>query len=430
MSNDYLFITMKKISIVVLLAFVSTGTFCQVDSLQYYYQTAMDANKVQDYETFTKSLVRANTLRPNHPVILRHLVNGALLTGNKDLAFSTLNNIVLMNAELNLADSAYTILQADPRFTELTALAKKLNEPIEHCEIGLKTNLGSLHPETIAYNVASKSFYFGGVHNREIVKVNQEGSLTSVLDYKKTPSLMAVMGIDIDHQNNILWACTTALPQMKDYYDSLAGTSTVIAFDLNIGQVVESIKISEGNTFGDLILDSKGNVYLSDGQSNKIYMVSNGKLKPFIDLSNEVLNLQGLAFNGDESRLYVSDYITGIYVIDLATLKIDKVRFPMEIPTKGIDGLYWYKGKLIALQNGTNPKRVFQLELEDDGVRVKGSKIIAQALEVLNEPTQGIIFDKDFWFIANSPWAAYNKNNEFLQEEASPTVLMKYNLTK
>ncbi|HNP18498.1 MAG TPA: hypothetical protein PKL31_08705 [Fulvivirga sp.] len=421
---------MKKISIVVLFAFVSTGLLGQVDSLQYYYQAAMDANKAQDYETFTKSLVRANDLRPNHPTILRHLINGALLTGNKDLAINTLNNMVLMNAELDLADSAYTMLHTDPRFTQLTGVAKKLNQPIEQCEIGLETELGSLHPETIAYHDTSKSFYFGGVHNREIVKVSPDGSITSILDYKKLPSLMAVMGIEIDHQNNILWACTTALPQIKDYSDSLAGTSTVIAFDLNIGEVVENISISDGNTFGDLILDSKGKVYLSDGQSNKVFTVSNGKLKPYIDLTKEILNLQGLAFNGDESLLYVSDYISGIYRVDLATMKVDKVQFPKDIPTKGIDGVYWYDGNLIALQNGTNPKRVLQFELETDGKSIKGSKIIAQALEVLNEPTQGLILNKEFWFIANSPWAAYNKNNEFLMEEASPTVLMKYAIKK
>jgi glutamine cyclotransferase len=417
---------MNKLLPFFLVIYLNAPLFGQTDSLQYYYQAAMDANEAEDYDTFIKYLVRANEIRPNHPTILKHLITGALQTNNIDLAFSALNSMVLMNAQFDLSDDAYSTLQNDSRFAGLVALSQKLNEPIENCEVTIKVDLGNLHPETLAYHYASNTYYFGGVHSREIVKMSEDGKVISVIDYSNDSSIMAVMGIDIDRKKNILWACTAALPQMKDFSDSLEGTSSVIAFDLNTGKIIESIEIHEGNTFGDLIVNRRGSVYISDGQSNQIFTVSEGVIELFVDLSDVVLNLQGLTFNNDESYMYVADYVTGIYRVNVTTGKVVKVTLPDDIPTKGIDGLYWNNGNLIALQNGTNPKRVIQLML--DAGNVLESIIIAQALEVLDEPTQGLIRDNEFLFIANSPWGAYSKDNNFLEEEAGETVVMKYEI--
>ncbi|PIQ48877.1 MAG: hypothetical protein COW03_08185, partial [Cytophagales bacterium CG12_big_fil_rev_8_21_14_0_65_40_12] len=129
-------------------------------------------------------------------------------------------------------------------------------------------------------------------------------------------------------------------------------------------------------------------------------------------LSSNFFNIQGLTLNQDQSSLYFADYIRGVAKINIATDDITNIEAPEGVLLKGIDGLYFYNNTLIAIHNGVKPFRVMQYFLDDTGDRILFGRIINQGGPSLGEPTLGQVKDGYFYYLANSPWGAYNENRE------------------
>jgi hypothetical protein len=91
----------------------------------------------------------------------------------------------------------------------------------------------------------------------------------------------------------------------------------------------------------------------------------------------------------------------------------------------GIDGLYYYKGSLIGIQNGVNPQRVIKLSLSKDLCHFDRFETIEANNPVFDEPTLGVLVKNDFYFIANSQWGAVDESGKLAPAEKlkDPTVL-------
>jgi hypothetical protein len=68
----------------------------------------------------------------------------------------------------------------------------------------------------------------------------------------------------------------------------------------------------------------------------------------------------------------------------------------------GVDGLYWHKGSLIAIQNGIGSPRVAAFRLSKDGLRVTQTMVLENRSALTILPTTGAIKGNDFYFIVNS----------------------------
>ena len=54
---------------------------------------------------------------------------------------------------------------------------------------------------------------------------------------------------------------------------------------------------------------------------------------------------------------------------------------------------------------------------------------IEKAIPVLNEPTLEVIVDNTFYFVANSRWAGYDKNNDiFPSDKLIEIIILKTSL--
>jgi hypothetical protein len=95
----------------------------------------------------------------------------------------------------------------------------------------------------------------------------------------------------------------------------------------------------------------------------------------------------------------------------------------------GIDGLYFHRGGLVAVQNGVNPNRVVRLFLSKDLGRVERFETIAANLPAFDEPTLGVIVKGDFYFIANSQWGTVDEQGRLAPpEKLKEPVVMKLRL--
>jgi len=395
------------------------------DSLNYYYQAGLKSMQSGDLKAYEESFQSANRLRPYHPTIVYHLANSNALLGNDLAAFEASKVMLLMNGDINfLDDSAFLNFNKSKHYNMLKKLEIEINKPVMNSREFKKINLKSLHPEAI--EMFDKKIYLGGVHDRKIVLFKENQEVDTLINFTDNEDMYAIMGLAYDRNSNLLWACTAAIPEMKAYEETLKGRSSIVAINTK-GKIVLSEVIEGGHLFGDLIVGKNGTVYISDGLKNSIYTISVDKpLEEAFKIADQSYNLQGLALNEDETELFVADYIKGLFKLNLNTGSVEFLKLEGDIVGKGFDGLYFYENSLIGIQNGTTPDRVWRFYLDDED-SIESKEIIDQALKVFDEPTQGLIQNDQFIYVANSPWRYY-KDGEFLVDEAPETILLQTKL--
>lgn len=150
----------------------------------------------------------------------------------------------------------------------------------------------------------------------------------------------------------------------------------------------------------------------------------------WLDLSREAFNLQGIAIDEAASVLFVADYLKGIVAINLKDRKHNWFAFPDEATQKGIDGLTYYNNTLIAIHNGVAPIRVVQYKLNPAKNTLAGFIFIDNNRPEFNEPVLGTIYKDVFYFFANSPWKAYDRNGVLDQSAVTNPELFSYSLKK
>ncbi|MEQ8243705.1 hypothetical protein [Fulvivirga sp.] len=415
-------------TLLLIIAIGISGQVLAQDSLMYYYNKSTEAYKVKDYPSFMTALEKANGLRPNHPTLVYNLAAAYSLNNNQEKAIETLKQLILMNSKTSIeGDSDFISLTNNPNLADLIQLRKSLEEPVQNSKLYIEIETQDIHPEGMAYDSRTEDFYFGGVNKRNVVKYSQDGSITELISFKIDADIFSVMGIEYDEKNKILWACTGSLPEMMDYNDSLKGRSSILALDKD-GNILKKHVFKGNHMFGDLKILVDGTVLISDTGENKIYKTTlNTEPELWFDLSEKVWNLQGLAMSEQEEYLYLSDYISGLYRIDLKTKEVEKVKLPKTMSDKGFDGIYFYNNQLIGIQNGVSPNKTWALQLDQSGLDVVNARVIDQALDILDEPTQGILLVNRFLYIANSPWAHY-KEGQFDNSNLAKTAILEYTI--
>jgi hypothetical protein len=104
----------------------------------------------------------------------------------------------------------------------------------------------------------------------------------------------------------------------------------------------------------------------------------------------------------------VADYSHGILAVDLNTRQVRSLPAPPRTTVLGIDGLAWYQSSLIAIQNGVSPPRVLRLQLDGPGQRITEVRVLDRNLTHATEPTIGTVWDRRYFYVANSQWEAYD----------------------
>ena len=401
---------MIKLFLTLALLSVSSLVFSQ-KTINEYYKEGLAAYEAKDYKLYLEAMEAIDELRPNYPVVVYNLAGAYALNGRKIRSIQRLNQLLLMDATYDFQQNEdFKSIRRNKGYDELIALQAKLNRVEEHDEVFRTIDAGEIHPESFVI-MDNGDILLGSVREKKIIRVDPEGSK---IDLVKTE--YSVLGMQVDPTNGLLWAATAAMPEMLDYNPADKGKSLIMQIDPSSGVVIQGLEYDEGTIIGDLAIDKESRIWLSNsleptlGRDNTDTTDFTGAfIRKQFDLSNGFFNLQGLALNEDEKFLYLADYITGIHRIDIETDDVVKVFAPEEILLKGIDGLYYYKNTLIAIHNGVKPYRIMQYFLDDTGQHILFGRVINQGGPSLGEPTLGQVKDGYFYYLANSPWIAYDE---------------------
>ena len=420
---------MIKLYLTLLLLFISTFAFSQ-KTINEYFQEGLAAYEAKDYKLYLEAMESIDEIRPNNPTVVYNLAGAYALNDRKIRSIQKLNQLLLMDATYDFKQNEdFKKIRRNKGYDELVALQEKLNRVEEHDEVFRTIDIGEIHPESFVI-MDNGDVLLGSVREKKIVRVDLEGAK---IDLVKTE--YSVLGMHIDPANGLLWAATAAMPEMIDYNPADKGKSLIMQVDPTSGIVIQGLEYDEGTIVGDLAIDKESRVWLSNSLEPTLWR-SNADTADYMgafvrkqfDLSNGFFNLQGLALNDDERYLYLSDYITGIHRIDTETDDVVKVFAPEEILLKGIDGLYYYENSLIAIHNGVKPYRIMQYFLDDTGQHILFGRVINQGGASLGEPTLGQVKDGYFYYLANSPWIAYNEDRELDLSKVKPVEIRRIKL--
>ena len=459
-------------------------TVSQARAFRAPLAAAIEAYRGGDNPAMLARAREAAALAPQHP--RPQLVLAVALARNQRgaEAVATLERVAErgMHADLNIdpalaalatpaapaAPAADSNGDAEPDDQEALAAAiaslqtklAALEAPIGASELAFTLPDTALLAESVAFDADSGAFLISSVHQRKIVRRDRDGSVTDVTrppGASTNDDIWAILGLAVHGER--VWACTAAVPEMRGYVaDTHEGKSALLGLSLATGEVVTRVEAPDDgqpHSFGDLLVDSRGAVYVADSRSGAIYLLPAGgdTLDTLVE-PGQLRSPQGLVLVDDENTLLVADYGFGIARVTLdrldrqptssadaadaadarantettaplgqqraLTVATSITYLPIAASPQisddrsgtanapatesdaeraahtqpflvGIDGLVAYRGDLIAIQNGLTPHRILRLTLSRDHTAITRVTPVVMNHPRFDEPTVGVV---------------------------------------
>ena len=288
---------------------------------------------------------------------------------------------------------SFTGLKESKEFQDLVEMVHRDFPVVSQSRVGFITEEKDLVPEGLAYDEKQNVFYLGSLNRRKIVKIAAtDGKITDFVAADRY-NLLPVLGIRMDPADATVWANSF----------TERGKTELLHFSAS-GELLGryALKDDAKHGFNDLVVRKNGEVITTDSLSGQVYRFDR-KSQAFTPLAvhRQLSYPNGIALAENDEELFIADDL-GVVRVDLSSGTSADVNPGPRSTLAGIDGLYWHKGSLVAVQNGIGAPRVATFRLSPDGLRVTQTKVLESrsALSIL--PTTGAIKGNDFYFIVNS----------------------------
>jgi hypothetical protein len=392
-----------------------------------HYRAARAAHAAGDLARFRSHLRTVASTLGEQPGIQYNLACAAARLGERDEALRRLELYARSGMTRDVAsDSDFVGLWNDPLFRSLASRIRANGDSIGVAILHHRFSDPGWLVEDVAYDPDLGSFFVTSVVRGRVIEIAPDGVERIWTDLEARPGFGA-FGACVDAGRRLLWTSFAATPTTAGYQPADSGRTGVIAWNLDTHRAVRRIewpRDGRRRLLGDLTVGPDGTVYACDSQTGAVRMVL-----PGADTLATLIQDGGLegpqtpAVAADGRRLYVADYSRGIAVIDLRTRALTWATFAPGIGLQGIDGLYAFGRELIAVQNGTRPKRVVRLRLDHSGTRVVEAVPIESGTRRLGEPTHAVIVGKTLFFLANTGWERVGDDQTLGPGSDPPTIL-------
>lgn len=417
----------RLIGLAIALSTIANAAADEPKSARYYRQQAALAYKAKDYALAAENFNKALTLIPDHPTLLYNLAATSVLQGKKADAIAYLSRLADMGLALHPErDHDFDSIKESAEFKDILKRFESNKAPVINSSAAFTIHEKGLITEGLAYDPVDETFFISSIHKRKILSISKSGEVKTFAT--EADGLWSVLGMKVDPKRRHLWVTSSAFTQMENYKKEEDGRAAVFKFDLRTRRLLKKYPLSTAkkHALGDLTIQSNGDVYATDSLSAAIYVIRArpDEIELFLE-DPAFVSPQGLAFSTDEHHLFMADYSTGLFDIDVSTKKVAHLGPIAGQTLLGIDGLYFYKGSLIGVQNGVSPQRVVRIALSKDFRRADGLRVIEASNPVFLEPTLGVLVNGEFYFIANSQWPLIDADGKFADETKllDPVVL-------
>lgn len=381
----------------------------QLQSFREHYVALKVAARGEDVALLLREADATYALAPDVPMVIWLRALAQAVNAQHDAAFDSLSQLADTGLAFNIAASpAFAALKSDPRFEPLVqrfaenAAARGVVN-LAFTASGLPTDF---IPESIVRDAANDRWLLGSVRHARVDAVDDRGGAYDLVA-ERSGGLLSALGMRLI--GDTLWVASAGFAETAGLAKADRGRSGLFEIDARSGAVRRSWFLptdSQPHALGDVLLVGS-DVYASDSIGGGVYRLDaeRAALQPVV-APGVLLSPQGMAEHAD--GLIVADYPSGLWRVDVATGAMRKLRATVPVALTGIDGLYSHDSDLIAIQNGTTPKRILRIALSEAGDAIERVDVLAQNLLGWGEPALATIHDGALYYIANSQWDRFD----------------------
>jgi sugar lactone lactonase YvrE len=415
---------------------VSTFTEAQIKQIEgpdALFRLAAIYKQKGDLTRMTWALRQLVVLRPNAGELKLALASVYAAQGDKTSTYDLLLQMQRQGFGYDLSTNPAFSKVNDTRAWNYIAESLKANlKQFGEGKVAYTLPKGEYLFESLAYDPKKKQLLAGSVREGKIYRVGNDGKLQDFIAPNAENGLWSVYAMATDAAGENLYVASTSSVYFKDFKQEDYGKAGVFKFRMSDGKLLGKYLLTPDNqvrTLSTIAVGKNGEVFVADGVRNLIYRLDGGALKLMVE-NPKLTSLRGLAVSGDGKTLYFADYSLGLFGVDLSAGKAFDVDYsPETLVLGGIDGVYWYDGALVVIENGMSPKRIMRLKLDPAGRKV----VAAMPLDVENTafglPTYGTTDGDALYFVANSQKNEYDAYG--VVKDASklePTRIFKSNM--
>lgn len=296
-------------------------------------------------------------------------------------AMDWLRKTVALNAGIDPSrDSVFAELRSAKEFAEVSAAVRESTPPVLNSQPAFQVPEGDLVPESMAFDPRGNRFYFGSMRKGKVCTPSGDCE-------KFATGLGTILGLKI--RAGELWL-------LNNSSKSSETSSELVRYNLASREVVRRYAMAGRHLFNDLVFAPSGNVYVTDTAAGAVWWLERGTSN-FAKLPGRFEHANGVAISSDGLLLYVSTFPRGIDVVNLRTGASTAIARPKELCLAQIDGLYFYRRSLIAIQNGFMTPRVVRLTLTRDLHSVRSFDVLERGNPLFDGITTGVIAGRDFF---------------------------------
>ncbi|MGA9998653.1 MAG: SMP-30/gluconolactonase/LRE family protein [Candidatus Acidiferrales bacterium] len=339
---------------------------------------------------------------PDDPAALFNLAIDEATIGENGEALDLLKKMSRAHSGLDPSGGAarsFKDIAKDPRFVAIVEQIRKENPPAVHTTVAYTLRERDLAPEGIAYDPVDKSFYVSSISKHKIVRLAPDGSAT---DFKSSgqDGLGETLGMNVDAERRYLWVTSAAFTG-----NPKGSRFALYQYDLNTGALRFKHASANGaeGFLNDVALNSKGEAFTTNTGTGEVFRASPDRdgLEPFLP-RDSVGQANGIALSPDDKALFVAGWI-GVARVDVASKQFKLLSKPLNISDAGLDGLYFYKGALVGIQNpDLHPSRVVRYVLNPQRDAITSAEVLEAYSPLAELPTTGTIVGDLLYFMGNT----------------------------
>ncbi|HEX2629610.1 MAG TPA: SMP-30/gluconolactonase/LRE family protein [Chitinophagaceae bacterium] len=290
----------------------------------------------------------------------------------------------------------FSSLYSDKRFIEHAELFTK-NAGIDRSSVSFVINDSLLIPEGMAYDPSTQTFFISSLSKHKVIGCSGKGDCADFANGKQSNFWMG-LGMKVSPDHKSVWVCSAS------EHPDLNGYSGVFQFEISSGKLLQQFVLDnkkEQHLFNDIFITQAGDVYFTDSKAGKVWRILPGR-DTLTEYATGFIYPNGIAVDEAKKTLFVADF-TGLYMIDLNTGKRSQMNHEGKTYLNDIDGMYFYKGSLVVIQNsGNQGDRIARFYYDIPKKSIVNTEVLQTFRKDFIIPTTGAIVNNELHYIANS----------------------------
>lgn len=411
---------MKRLIAVLALSFANPAFGSDAPSYESLMEAARASFETENWEAMAGALEEAQKQRPYSLHITRLRVLAYALLGDYDRAIALAAEIADRGLSLSFeGHPGFDALKQRPAFAPVARKMAANEAPAGDSRIVFEIDDDGLLPEAYAATQDGARAFIGSARTGKIL--GKTGKT-----FAQASGGVYALAIE----NGWLWAAANDAPPYAGASESRK--AVLLKYALENGALLARFPASDENALIGAIAVTPGGLIASDSMTPRLLIRRPDRetLEIFAEDARFV-NLQGLAYDRRRGKIFVADYLAGLFCVDPVSGDVSALANPGGAHLGGLDGLSYYRGDLIGVQNGVSPQRLVRIRLNNAGDAVDAVEALVKNHADWAEPTNGATVGDAFHYVATSNWPAYDRDGGVREDVVrAPVRIMSVDLAR